>query len=416
MANNILSIKQTLSSDPWFFYFLVACGVATLIAVIVGFVRGIRRVKLTGLAWILSAVAYFVVHQLLIDKIPVKDLLQGIVSKHDLPFATSLCVALISVLVIGLLYGLFALILRPRKEKKKKTERRLRVNEIGMRYDDDYDYESGFYDNRNLRVKPMRKKVSFFGRVFGALACTANALTIVATIFIVVLFVVGSLSSVLPTAYVSSEKLTPYLHKYGMDFIIIGILFAFMRKGTRVGFIEAIRTLVVKFGGTVSLILGVYLPFSPFISSVPFAGALTVRCQNLFKSFGAGATAQYIIGGILAGIVLAVIIFFALWLVNFLLRKLGDLFHAIMPIKALDCGLSALVYIAYGLAVVALILFGLYLLIGFEPIFANMDGILRDGELSGGIFELFDYYVKDYVILAIEKIKGFFTTVFGYFA
>ncbi len=419
MANNILSIKEYTTSlhanDPVFLYFLVACIVATVIALIVGFVKGVRRVRLTGVAWLVAGIAYFIVRETLADSIPVKDLLQGTIDESTLPFATSLSIALASVVIVGLLYGLFCLLLRPRKEKRRKKERRLRVNEIGMRYDDDYGNDGGLYDNRNLRVKPAKKKISFFGRLFGALVCVVNALIIVVGVCIAFLLVVESAKAYVPES-LQSAALMPYVLKYGLDLLIVGILFAFMCKGTQVGFVEALRRLVVKFGGTLSLVLGIYLPFSPFAGSVPFVGGLTTRCQNLFAGFGAGEKVTYIAGGILAGLALFIIIFLVFWLINFLLKQLDNLFQKITPVKAIDRGLSALIYIVYGLLVVALISFVLYLLANYEGLFVHMDSAIRQSEISGGIFEIFDVYVKDYVLLVVEKIQWFFSYIFGLFA
>ena len=418
MISNILAIQDYTKYLPH--AILGVCGTVLLIALIVGFVKGARQVRWAGVAWLLAGITYFIVRKYLAGLVPLKKLLQGKMDDSILVFATSLALAIASVIVIGLLYGLFVLILRPRKEKRKKKEPRLRVDEIGLRYDDDYDYEGGFaYDNKHLRVKPKKKKVSLAGRAFGALLCVINTAMIVAVALTILLFVVegtalkdGFFAPIYD--YSITHTAVDYASTYGIDLAIIGILFAFLRKGTQIGFVDALRVLFIKFGGTVSVILGLYLPFSPFASSVPLVGGLTERCRGLFGTFGAGEKVAFYGGNILSGLLLVLVLVLAFWVINFLLKHLGNGLRKITPLKAADCALASLVYLVFSVVIMALVCLVLYVLAHYGIFGAN--GLLEKSELTGGMFDFFDVYVQKYLIMATDKIKEFVDKIYSFIA
>ena len=415
MTNSILAIQDYTKYLPH--AIVGVCGLVLLVAFIIGFVKGVRRVRWGGVAWLLAGVTYFLASKYLADKNPINNLLKGLVADSVLPFFVALSFALASIVVVGLVYGLFVLILRPKKDKKKKA-RGSRMDEIGLRYEEDGEFDGTRYHNKNLRAKPKKKKVSFPGRLFGALLCTINTAMIVAVALTALLFVVDG--TALKTGFFASiyeyeitEKIIEYAYTYGFDLAIIGIIFGFMLKGTKVGFVDAIRIVFIKFGGVISVILGLYLPFSPFASSVPGVGALTLRCRGLFGTLGTGEKVAYYGGNILAGLLLVVVLILAFWLINFLLKHLGNGLRKVAPFKALDSGLSAIVYIVLGVVVVLLIWLALYILSYYE-IF-NAQAILREfSELSEGIFNFFDTYLKEYLITVTDKIKGFIEKIYSF--
>ena len=82
MVNNILSIKDYFSptflynlfqKDPVYVCFLGVAILTAVISLIVGWVKGVKKLRLTGIAWCLAGVAYFLVRKFLASKLPVES-------------------------------------------------------------------------------------------------------------------------------------------------------------------------------------------------------------------------------------------------------------------------------------------------------------------------------------------------------
>ena len=158
--------------------------------------------------------------------------------------------------------------------------------------DEDYDdYEK--FESRKMIVRSGYNTPSIVGRFMGGLICMINTAAVFIVVLSVSLFLINTTplkDGVLSVLYETPAVvlLVEYASKYALDLLFIGVMAAIACKGRKNGLLETVRSRLVNLGSIVAVALCFYLPFSPFASSVPGVGALTLRCRGLFGTLGTG--------------------------------------------------------------------------------------------------------------------------------
>ena len=180
----MVSLYTMLTTEPSFMAFvptilLIVSGVILLIALIIGMVKGIRKISWSPLAWLAAAAIFFLLDKLIFAKenplsAPLAQVVAGMqlfpADKVDATaaFLSSLLFALGSIAVVLIIYGICTLAFRPKTKKQKRDNDEETMDEEGVVYDaeevdyDDYeDYEDSQVTVKRATVSP-RCSVEFW--------------------------------------------------------------------------------------------------------------------------------------------------------------------------------------------------------------------------------------------------------------
>lgn len=419
MKNSILAwnIKQYVKYVP---NALLVLGAGLLIiAFLVGFVKGGRKVKWGGLVWLATGVVFLIVNEIVGDTNPLASIMPSKYDKRVVAFVWDLTIALLCIIAVLLLYGLLTLLFRPRVEKERGDNREKEgLEALGFKYDDNNDYQDyqqyqNFlqYRQKQASIVKKKRKPSFFNRLFGAIICAVNTAMVLAVFYSAFYLIIdatalkaGFFEGIYQTAYV--EKILPYIYRYALDMAIIGVILACTLKGKSMGVIEAIRTVLVKIGSPVATVVGCYLPFSPFVQSSFYLNAVVTRCTGLFTSLGTSEKVAYYGGKVLTCVLIIIALVICFWILNFLLKKLSSGVKKVLPFKAIDNALSCLVFMALGVILVSFIWCVLYTF-SYYGIVNTHEVLLRDSGLSKGLFETAWLFGKPRLDIFTEYLKGY---------
>ena len=372
---------------------MIACAAILLIAFLIGFFKGFRKVSWGGFVWLVTGAAFFV----LAEKTSF-----GEGKKAFLLAAVCIVAALAA-------YGLCSLLFRPKAKWVYRTGSRFEKDSNGFEYDpkeleyDDYE-ENGVEE---VLVTKGYGKPSIFGRILGALICTVNTAMVLSTVLCAVLFIVDCTAlrnvGLIAQAYQTQIKgvaviptVLPFVYKYALDLALIGIIVGVASKGAQKGFLETIRVLIVKIGGLVAFALGFYLPFSGYADAengIYFLAKVVERCTAMLQSFGVDGMLLSIGGKLVSGILLCAFIGLALWIVNFVLKQFVTVIHNVGFLKTVDGAISCVAYVAIGAVICVavwsmLFVFNHYGILNFSEVLAG-----DSARLSKGLFELCGKYV-----------------------
>lgn len=419
MKNSILAmdIQKYVGYIPT--ALLVIGAIFLAVAFLSGFVKGGRKVRWGGLVWLATFGTYYIAGAILRDSNPLVNALSWKYDLRVINFFWDLIIALISIIVVLLVYGLLTVLFRPREEKDRGDFRQKDGLEgLGFKYDDNDDYQSYEqyqrfleYRRKKSSMKKKKKKTSFFGRLFGAIICTVNTAMIVGIVYSAFFLIIdatalktGFFEPIYDAKYVNA--VLPFIYKYALDMAIIGVILALTLKGKSMGFIEAIRTVLVKIGSPVATVVGCYLPFSPFAESNFYLNAVVSRCVGLISSFGASETVATYGGKALACVLIIVVLVLFFWILNLLLKKLSEAVKSVLPFKAIDNALSSLVFMFLGVVVVVFIYCVCYTL-SYYGILNMHEVMMGQGGLSHGLFETVMLFGKPRLGLITEYIRGY---------
>ena len=371
---------------------IAACAVILLIASIIGFVKGFRKVSWSGFVWLVCSAMFF----LLAEKTSF-----GTGKKAFLLAAACITAALIA-------HGVCSLLFRPRAKWVLKSQRFSREPN-GFEYDPkemDYDdYEE--YGSEEVLITKGYGTPSFMSRLLGALICAVNTAMVLSVVLCAFFFVVDctKLKTVAFFADMYKTELfgkavmptvLPYAYKYALDFALIGVIVGVATKGAKQGFLESVRIIVVKIGGIVAFGLGLYLPFSPFAgeSGNYFLSKLVIRCTTMLESFGLSGVLLSLGGKLVTGLLLCAILSLALVLVNFVLKQFVQAVNNIGVLRTVDGAVSGVAFLAVGAAICIVIwavmfVLNYYGLFNFAELFAG-----GSARLSQGLFELCGKYLS----------------------
>lgn len=373
-----------LATNPVILGAGAACGAIILIAFIIGFVKGFRRVSWSGAVWLAAGVAFGLVSK----KLPAGDAKQ------------TLLIAGGCILGALVLYGVFSLIFRPRQKWVKKKSDRFTKDKYGIKYDEDVldydDYED--YESRKVLVTKGMGTPNIFGRLFGGVICAINVIMILyAVIGGVLLFVssvelgeIAFLTELLSDKHVLKIK-DSAINRW-TDVITIGIIVHMACKGYEAGFIDSFRSLVIGLGRLAGFGFSFYLPFSPWAKKGALA-TYTARFIGVAEKISLDGTVATIVGKVLFGLVLCVLVMIVLALLNKALEKIAEGIENVSLFRVFDGSLSCLIYFALGVAVCAVAWAGLYTMTHYEIIQAT-DFFTPASTFSNGIYEIVEGFLQ----------------------
>ncbi len=402
---NSLMAEQAdvFSFIPWIL--VGVCGLALIISLIVGFVKGFRRIGFGGLKLGVACGGYLAVQLLLGDNNPIKaialpDTLTAGVKELVYSAITAVACAIIALILLGLI----ALAVRPREAAVK--EHRYFVgagaNEEDDLFDDDYE-EDERIDPRSLAKEMLRQnKPCFFNRLLGGIFALVNTAVIFA-------FVVGTLLLVgnvtpLKDSYLKATYETEwiafafgYVQSYAVDFLIIAILTGFISNGFRSGIFNGVRSVFLKIGYLAAFAGGIYLMFSPlaaegqplaFLNNFVTMVATPLKETVTMLTDEIAFTAGQIVVGIAFGLVLDIVVFIIGWV----LGKFVQASEESGVIGFIDGVFSAIIHIVIGVLVVAVLALILYCLQQYNVF--NVGALYNENSsLISGLFTLFEEWV-----------------------
>ena len=376
------------------------------ISVVVGCIKGFRKVSWAGLFWLLSCVAFLFVNANFRDSNPILSLPIVEKLKPDVQnFVSSVSIMLVCIIVVLILQGLFTFWFKPAvRHVKTKKYRERDIDADGYICDtdtwDEYDDDNGMENDYVSFVVPVRNyvKPSIIGRVFGAICCFINTFAIICGVLAAVLLFVnisGLQEGILQDLYALEivDKALGVTLEYGLDFLIIGVIYSIAARGFKNGLLESARSLLVSVGGIALIGVCFYLPFSAYAVE---GGAL-----ELLYDFAQSSATLFsdvteeiadLIGRAIVGVTLSVIAAVILIIVNWLLKKLVDFLCNISTVRVLDGMLASLVYSIIGISVCLSIYVVLYFL-SYIGMFTPDYLFAQSSSISKGMFDVLELWL-----------------------
>lgn len=365
-----------------------------LIAFIIGFTKGFRRIGWGGFFWTIVATAFILLNKFLQEDNPLNSVFEDIAGAESVAFLSTCSIAIVSVLGALLLYGVLSALFRPKMKWVKDDS--VEYDEYGFEYEAD-DYTDD-YDDSRIHGKRLKKwgygKVGIFNRIVGALVCTINAAAVLAALLGVVAVILngtglggGKAGELL--AFPASKTVIPFIQKYLFDFLFVGIVFGVAYFGYSKGFAESFRIVFVKIGTIVVVVGSFVLPFIDLSYDWGIYGRYVDKCISLFSGmqepFGA------ICGGLLAGLLTAIGCGVILFILNIAMKKWADVVYNVKALKIPDGILACVIFLAVGVALGALAL-GLAYVIDWADL-VNVKGMFENSPLVSGAFMFFDEHL-----------------------
>ena len=166
-------------------YIVIAFSAILLIAFIVGFVKGFRKVAWGGFYWIAAGVGFIFAHLYLAKANPYTKLFKGELASMA-NFAWTLTLTAGCIVIAFILYGLFSAIFRPRAVYAK--DKGYDSDEYDFELEDDEEDDTFYAEEETLIVKGGGKP-KFFGRLAGAFMCLVNTAAVLALLTAIFVFV-----------------------------------------------------------------------------------------------------------------------------------------------------------------------------------------------------------------------------------
>ncbi len=378
-------------------YLVYAFGAILLIAFLVGFVKGVRKVAWGGFYWIAAGVGFVFANLYMQEMNPFTKMFKADAAALANVLWT-FTLALGCILIALILYGLFSAILRPRMVFEKA-----KYGYDGEEYDfdleDDEEDDTPYAEETTMVIKGGGKP-KFFGRLGGAFMCLVNTAAVLATLASIFIFVVdfsalrkGDMGAMFTTPI--GEFALKYARTYAFDFFAIGFIFWVAYKGFHKGFFKFIYGLTSTFGVLVVVVLCFIIPFIK-LGGTGIFGELRNSVAPLFAKFV--DPFEDIFTKITTGALMAVVLSIAMIIVNFFLKKLSNGIKQIGFFRVIDGFLSLVLYLAIGVAVVALIWSVLYTL-DYCDIFVVNDAVMEESVLA----KSFMGWAKDFLTEFADK-------------
>ena len=435
---SILTTEANASNDFLQFLPLILLGVFGIILVvafIVGYKKGARRVSWAGPVWLVASLAFCLLQGLLGEAIagalqsPISNITAGLPFEADAivkmtdaltSFLPPFIIAVGCILLVMVGYGLCSHAFRPRIKMIPKTADAYTMDEDGVEYDEDHeDYDD--YEDYTTRKMPMRincQTPAFGGRLLGGLICFVNVFMVLATVVVLCLFMLnatplkyGSLAFLYEFelgGFMPIPALLTFAHRFALDIFFIGILIAFICKGRRNGFVETFRGLM-KFVGLFAVLFAFYLPFSAWAKEggYYFLWAFTERCVSAMKGiFGEGNLAWLapIAGKLLTGLLSAGFFVAVFLLINWILKRLGEFTIKHPFARVMDGILSGLIYFFVGV-IVCLLVWAVWYLLTRYGIFDVKAMFSETATLSNGLFNVLEAVIEP-LLVKIDQALG----------
>lgn len=335
----------------------VVCSVLLVLAFMVGFGKGFRKIGWKGVAC-LSALGIFVLARYVLNQynyaIDTREMPYG----EDYQAWTAVIVMFETVAIALVLYGLCTSLFRPRSKWVTSNPTYLKD---GLEYEDDSGEVLG--ETRSRLIWKNAGTPTIWGRLAGGVLAAVNMAAVLFALISVAFLVlkvpyIAEMESV--AAFMGVESIqffSPYVYTYGADYLCVSILFLVANKGYRRGFLYSIFSVLKVLGGLLVLAVSFYLPFSPFVAEDGMLAVLLPYVEMLggwvtaIPFVGTMEGAVDIVGRVLMGVVLCVALGLAVWLLKVLLRKAVLGMEACGWLKTVDGALGTVLYFALGAVV-----------------------------------------------------------------
>ena len=373
---------------------MIICAVILLIAFIVGFAKGFRKINWGAAAGLLALLLFIFADKWLkgvgyVAKLPLPSTLQNV----DPIVMTSILLAFASALVMLILYGVCTLLFRPRWKWVTKNPKAKRGH---IEYEnDDAEVETGEVQRR--LVWKNAGTPTIFGRFIGAFVCLINTAALLAGTLAVILLLLGKtplanqswVAEILGDAMVA--KAYEYACLYAFDFFMIGVVITIAGKGYKKGLLSSITSLVLAFGGIVLFALGFYIPFSPLAGNekLKFIGGFVEKGKGLMTRIPKLGEYEMLVdvgGKLLTGAIFAVILVVIYFVIKYVLVKCGKMVKEVAPFRVLDGAVAGLLYFVVGIAICVAVLALFY--VAEYCGFFSISGWIADGSLVDGLYDI----------------------------
>ncbi len=384
-------------------YLLIGCAVVVALAFLVGLSKGFRKVGKGNIYWAIAGVGFIFAYKYFYKSNPLASLLKGKMAPFR-GFAWALTLMVACILIALLLYGIMSVIFAPR-ETWVKTSRK----DYGFEYEVDQ-MDDDFEETLRARHRSGKKtkyKPNFFGRVGGALLCAVNTAILLAVLVGLTVLIIngtslgkGSMKDMFTVAWVKLVR--KYGLSYLFDIVTVGIVFAIAYKGFHVGLFGTFTKIVKTFGVICVVALCFAIPFVKTFADVKLFSGIIDKCISLYGKVGGKLGS--ILGKLTAGAIMAIVSAIVMVLINLVLRMITEQIEDIAVARVIDGALAVVLYVVVGVAVVALIWSGLYLL-DYCGIF-NVNNLFGEkAVMSQEFFEIADKYLKKIADKYLLKFK-----------
>lgn len=372
---------------------IAIAGVAlvVLVAFVVGAVKGFTRLGWGALIWAGSCALFYALEVNCHDANPVLKL--GVVAKLDpgvQSFASTLSIALLSILAALAAFGVVALVFRPKKRRRAAIRHT----------DEDEDEEDIEDEEEGEEHGEAQKGICVFNRIMGGLTAVVNTVLVLAAVACTALVIFnvtplryGALQSVYENGFI--EKVWDFVQKYTLDFLFVAIMAAIGYGGYRTGIIGGFRSVFLTLGYIAAIALAFWLPFSKTAADkewLSFIGKLSDYFGALIGK-ALPESVSVILGKVVCGLVLCIGFCIVVALVGLLLKLVAKAVRRVPVLRFADGILSTIVMLALGAVVCALIAAILYILEHFG-IFESSSLFESSSPLMRGLYDTFDEYLR----------------------
>lgn len=371
---------------------IAIAGVAlvVLVAFVVGAVKGFTRLGWGALIWAGSCALFYALEVNCHDANPVLKL--GVVAKLDpgvQSFASTLSIALLSILAALAAFGVVALVFRPKKRRR-----------AAIRHTDEDEDEDIEDEEEGEEHGEAQKGICVFNRIMGGLTAVVNTVLVLAAVACTALVIFnvtplryGALQSVYENGFI--EKVWDFVQKYTLDFLFVAIMAAIGYGGYRTGIIGGFRSVFLTLGYIAAIALAFWLPFSKTAADkewLSFIGKLSDYFGALIGK-ALPESVSVILGKVVCGLVLCIGFCIVVALVGLLLKLVAKAVRRVPVLRFADGILSTIVMLALGAVVCALIAAILYILEHFG-IFESSSLFESSSPLMRGLYDTFDEYLR----------------------
>ena len=248
---------------------MIGVAVVLLCAFLYGFKMGAKQVGWKGLSGFVALLLY-VLAATFLSKTVAMPTIGGI----DGAVAVNLLFALASIVIVLIVYGILTKLFRPAYVWVTK-------NPVFRSGPYEYEDDSAEYDTGEVQRRLVWKNAgipTIYGRFMGAIVCMLNVAAVLALILSVAVTALKASSfgqTEAVVAILEDATLKPvadYIAAYGMDFVLISIIFAVACAGYKYGFFKSMFLFFDSLGKFVAIGVAVAVPFllgqSPAIASV----------------------------------------------------------------------------------------------------------------------------------------------------
>ncbi|MBQ9118229.1 MAG: hypothetical protein IJY11_03395 [Clostridia bacterium] len=345
-----------------------------IVAIVVGAIKSYTGIKSHGLPWVLACGVYLILVKALIEN---KVLSSLSLFDYLTDNATNFIVAVFVLCVVTfLLAGIFAAIAKGLKRSFNKQLKQAEKQKYAEAHGEEFEID----ENKEYKPLPVdgKKPVRIINRVWGAISSAVCATAFTASIIALLMLVLYA-TPLRDTAFLAEvytqgpmAEIWSFVHKYAFDFLMISFVMYMIRKGWEVGFMEGLRKLLVFFGFTAAVIGPFVLMFTAPTATggkLAFLGRFATLISDAIGSNGAiPAVACTVIGKVCVGVILVIIACLLMALINWLLKKLVDLFDDVKILSAIEKSLATIVFFIFAISVLIVIV-AIFYALGYYGVF-----------------------------------------------